>query len=526
MDKGFVEANNIVFRLAASESDGQLDGSVISGAISLRGTNQSDTLIGNDQSNVIFLLSDARGGPGLGVDTVSARDGDDSIRLETMEWGAQWSDMFSGYDAATNSYLISGAIDGGAGNDELVVSINHGWWHNGVGDSYNVRWGVDLTQLSMTNLESLVLSNSFSFGLDHIMLTASQVASLGAIKGAKALIVMGGGDVDLDHLASIGITTWRIGDAQSYNITGTSASDVIAVAEGLSNIDAGAGNDIINIDNASNPSNTISGGEGADTLVIKGSDVDLSQTTLSGIEEIRVSSQSLALSETQWASLGDTITVLNGANTEFTLALEVASTKSLEENSNYAGFSGSAEADRLIGNSADNILVGNAGNDVLEGKAGADTLVAGAGTDELYGGEGDDRLDVSNKDQVSDIVSGGSGTDTLLVSDGQNLTGATLTGLEVLSGTGTVTMSAEQVSLFKEIRGVSVQLTGDAQSYEMPSTLRLVQGAEVLLPDVDSDLVGSGGLIGSVKDDLLAGSAACRYAPWRTWRGQAGGWRW
>ena len=331
---------------------------------------------------------------------------------------------------------------------------------------------------------------------------------MGAIKGAKALIVMGGGDIDLDHLASIGITTWRIGDAQSYNITGTSASDVIAVAEGLSNIDAGAGNDIINIDNASNPSNTISGGEGADTLVIKGSDVDLSQTTLSGIEEIRVSSQSLALSETQWASLGDTITVLNGANTEFTLALEVASTKSLEENSNYAGFSGSAEADRLIGNSADNILVGNAGNDVLEGKAGADTLVSGAGSDELYGGEGDDRLDVSNKDQVSDIVSGGSGTDTLLVSDGQNLTGATLTGLEVLSGTGTVTMSAEQVGLFKEIRGVSVQLTGDAQSYEMPSTLRLLQGAEVLLPDVDSDLVGSGGLIGSVKDDLLAGSAA------------------
>ena len=63
LDKGFVEANNIVFRLAASESDGQLDGSVISGAISLRGTNQSDTLIGNDQSNVIFLLSDT-----LGVD--------------------------------------------------------------------------------------------------------------------------------------------------------------------------------------------------------------------------------------------------------------------------------------------------------------------------------------------------------------------------------------------------------------------------------------------------------------------------
>ena len=103
-----------------------------------------------------------------------------------MEWGAQWSEMFSGYDATTNSYLISGAIDGGAGNDELVVSINHGWWHNGVGDSYNVRWGIDLTQLSMTNLESLVLSNSFSFGLDHIMLTASQVASLGSNQGRQS----------------------------------------------------------------------------------------------------------------------------------------------------------------------------------------------------------------------------------------------------------------------------------------------------------------------------------------------------
>ncbi|MDC1479889.1 hypothetical protein N8214_10760 [Pseudomonadales bacterium] len=514
LDRGFVSAQNIVFRLDQNQSDGVIDGSDLSGDLSLQGTHYSDVLIGNDDNNTINLIGTERDWvDARGVDSVSAGGGDDTITWQTR--GYQWQGHFSDIDNASRTYSLTGDIDGGSGEDTLVLNFSEdSWVHN-----WNVwvyepdagDWSLDLTGLTLSGIETLNATGNVGHATKYpsnFIFTVDQLAPLDSATGLTSVIIKGGGIVDLAHLAALNITDWEIGDDLAYTFQGTASSETIEVGEGPSTVSSGEGNDFIKIDNTSSKSNVIDGGGGQDTLVISGADVDLSGVSLTSIEGIRVSSQSLAMNESQWAELASIIEVVPGAVTEFTLSLESASTMSLTEDAVYAGFSGSDEADRLIGNSADNILVGNAGNDVLEGKAGADTLVAGAGTDELYGGEGDDRLDVSNKDQVSDIVSGGAGTDTLLVSDGQNLTGATLIGLEVLSGTGTVTMSAEQVSLFKEIRGVSVQLTGDAQTYEMPPTLRLLQGAEVLLPDVDSDLVGSGGLIGSVKDDLLAGSAA------------------
>lgn len=51
---------------------------------------------------------------------------------------------------------------------------------------------------------------------------------------------------------------------------------------------------------------------------------------------------------------------------------------------------GSALADTISGNSADNRFTGGDGNDVLNGDGGADTLVGGAGVDMLVGGTGND----------------------------------------------------------------------------------------------------------------------------------------
>ena len=83
----------------------------------------------------------------------------------------------------------------------------------------------------------------------------------------------------------------------------------------------------------------------------------------------------------------------------------------------FENASGSAGADRIVGNSLANHITalgaadriyGNAGNDVLDGGAGADTVAGGAGNDRLIGAAGDDIL---NGGAGNDRMSGGSGKD-------------------------------------------------------------------------------------------------------------------
>ena len=120
---GFTHLKNVFIKLDGSLSEGgTLDVSGFSGAVNLQGTNQSDTLIGNDDDNIIRLLSDEKTGNGLGADTVNAGGGDDTILWNTRQY-EQWSDFFSSADNDTQTYIIEGDVDGGAGNDQLVLSF-------------------------------------------------------------------------------------------------------------------------------------------------------------------------------------------------------------------------------------------------------------------------------------------------------------------------------------------------------------------------------------------------------------------
>ena len=514
LDKGFTSANNIEFRLDQNQSNGEIDASGLSGDLTLRGTNQSDTLTGNDYDNTIYLRAHYhQNSNGQGSDTVYAGAGDDTVVWSTQNHGS-WRDHFSAVDEASRTYFLGGDIDGGSGSDTLRLDFGGGYWYHSYGpraDSSGAEpWKIDLTGLNLSSIETLNATGQLGHATrypSHFILTVDQLASLDSATGLTAVIIKGGGVIDLAHLATLNITDWEIGDDLAYTFEGTSESETIEVGDGPSTVNSGAGNDFIRINDTSSPSNIIDGAEGLDTLVISGSDVDLSGVSLSSIEEIRVSSQSLAMNEAQWAEFGAIVQVIPGAVTEFTLSLDDAATMSLTEDSLYAGFSGSAGDDRLIGNSHDNILVGNLGNDVLEGKSGDDVLVAGGGVDELSGGSGDDTLDVRGKQVVSDTLSGGDGTDTLRVEDGQDLTGADLVGLEVLSGDGTVVMTVGQLDLFNEVKGVSIQLVGDFTEFTMPQHLVLSQGAEILLPNSDSNLASDGGILGTVKDDVITGSS-------------------
>lgn len=508
---GFTTSQNITFRLDPYlASGGSLDASGLAGNLNLRGTNQSDTLTGNAGNNTIYLGSEDNVGSGNGADTVEAGAGDDVIVLQTHSWYS-WNKFFTSVDASGNIYRLSGVLDSGAGTDRFEVDLSDTLYVSSAKGGYlgssSSGWKLDLSGLELKSVETLVVkgdSQSSAYPSEFI-LTATQLASLSSTSGLRALSIVGGGLVDLAHLAAIGITTWRTGDALAYQISGTVSGDTLTVGAGAINADLGAGNDEFVIDNKSLVTDTLVGGEGFDTLTIRGTDVDLSGALLSGIEAIKVSAQSLSMTESQWSGLGSLVQRVSGASTGYILSITEPGITTLTADSPYVGLTGSTGDDRLIGNAGNNILVGGAGNDELSGNAGNDRLVTGTGIDTLFGVDGDDTLVITDKTAVRDQLDGGAGLDTLQVSDGQNLTVATLSGLEVLSGSGTVTLTSEQLASFLSVKGVMVQLSGESTTLSLGTT-QFTNGAGVLLPLVDSTLTVTSGILGSKGDDVIGGS--------------------
>jgi Ca2+-binding RTX toxin-like protein len=76
--------------------------------------------------------------------------------------------------------------------------------------------------------------------------------------------------------------------------------------------------------------------------------------------------------------------------------------------------------DALFGGDGIDTLSGGEGNDLLSGGAGDDALDGGAGRDLLLGGLGNDKLDGGGADGAIDVLFGGPGADTFIVTAGEN----------------------------------------------------------------------------------------------------------
>jgi Ca2+-binding RTX toxin-like protein len=116
---------------------------------------------------------------------------------------------------------------------------------------------------------------------------------------------------------------------------------------------------------------------------------------------------------------------------------------------------GLAGNDEITGTDRVEVLDGGEGNDTIRGGGGADRIKGGAGVDALFGDAGDDTFVVAGETTVTDKFDGGTGIDTLLVSNDVDLTGATFTSIEKLEGTGQrVTVSSDQLAGFASANGV------------------------------------------------------------------------
>ncbi len=152
---------------------------------------------------------------------------------------------------------------------------------------------------------------------------------------------------------------------------------------------------------------------------------------------------------------------------------------------------GSAHADVLTGNAADNELQGAGGDDVLQGSGGNDRLLGGDGENILGGDSGDDRL---LGGAGADVMNGGDGFDTVDYS-------GSIQGVVVTLGGAASGGDADNDTIADDVESVvgtanTDALTGNAAANELWGR----DGNDVLDGDGGDDR-----LYGGVGDDVIRG---------------------
>ncbi|MBL6931002.1 MAG: DUF4114 domain-containing protein, partial [Rhodospirillales bacterium] len=354
-----------------------------------------DVLAGTDGDDVIDALAgdDVVDG-GAGNDTLLGNAGDDTLI------GGAGNDTL---DGGTGSDLLQG----GDGDDTLKFSDDGDWSsrfqaHNvgsptddGSGEYASIagknvsedvfEGGAGNDTLQMTDGDdALFLDDSYSD-------SPTGGARISGIENINA----GAGD-DVVDLTS---NTHDYGDV---TVDGGTGDDVIWTSSGDDTLVGGAGNDILD-GGAGN--NTLDGGTGTDVAVFDGDDddYDISVDNITGVVTVSHKTN------------GQVNTVKNVETLRFgNMDLAVASIAVIADNAdnnfdNMAhGHGDDDSSDGIEGSRGDDILYGGAGNDYMDGDRGDDTLYGGSGNDYVKGGRGDDE------------VYGGSGNDILKGEDGED----------------------------------------------------------------------------------------------------------
>ena len=87
-------------------------------------------------------------------------------------------------------------------------------------------------------------------------------------------------------------------------------------------------------------------------------------------------------------------------------------------NATETEYTGTTDADLIIGNNLGNFIDGGEGDDVISGGGGEDVILGGEGNDIISGGSGDDVIDAGNG---NNIVDGGVGNDFISAGEGNDL---------------------------------------------------------------------------------------------------------
>ena len=372
---------------------------------------------------------------------------------------------------------------------------------------------------------------------------ASNNVLSGRSSGPNALYAYDGDDT----LGGADASDRLFGGSGNDRLYGFAGSDTLDGGSGNDTLEGGAGNDTYHIDSTGD----LVSEDNAD-LAVGGNDTVLSllaaYTLPANVENLRLISGAAtngtgnALDNVLIAGNGDnrldgaagndTVSYL-GAPAGVTVSLAVSGAQvtggsGTDTLVSIEHLAGSAFADQLTGNDANNVLNGDAGNDTLDGGVGADTLLGGDGSDTYRVDQSGDLVVESN----ADLALGGS--DTVLTTLAAYTLPANVENLHLLA-TGTANGSGnaldnlllasngdnrldggtgnDTVSYAFALTGVTVSLALDSAQATGGSGSDMLLAIENLIGSNANDRLTGNGLAnslagGSGNDTLIGGLGA------------------
>ena len=239
---------------------------------------------------------------------------------------------------------------------------------------------------------------------------------------------------------------WGIsGGDGNDTIVGSNLGDAVYAGDDNDSVDGGSGNDTVLGQNGNDTlrggtgNDSLSGGADADLFVIEdsfGNDTLIGgETATTGVDYDLVDFSAVTASGvTVNLSSNEAGTATDGADTITFSGIEQLTLT--DQNDSVDGqavsaamqLDGGLGADTITGGSGTDTIIGGEGNDSLHGWSGSDFIDGGAGNDTLVGsvngsstlsgGAGNDEISVHSHSAGLTIATGGTGADTITLSDG------------------------------------------------------------------------------------------------------------
>lgn len=515
---------NLIFLASAGNASGNVLNNVITGnndANSINGSSGNDTIDGGKGNDELFGSSDN--------DSLIGGEGDDKLSggsgIDTMVGGAD-NDFYVVNDAGDKVVELANGGD----YDEVEASIAH-------------TLSANVEALTLTGIAAI---DGTGNGLQNYLTGNSgdnKLLGLGADDvingdGGDDTIDGGAGDDDLD------------GGNGNDSLIGGDGSDTFEGEGGIDTMAGGAGDDMYLYPDAADQIIELAG-KGIDTVnslvTVDALAANVEQLNLMGAAAIDATGNALANriygnnadneiygldgndsihggggDDTMVGGAGNDIYLVDSFNDKIaeladggidTLETDFAVTGIDDfgpniENLTLRAFTaitgvGNAGANKITGNSSDNILAGVEGNDTIFGSTGDDVLDGGEDNDSLDGGQGDDKLEGSTG---KDTLVGGDGNDSL---DGGDDVDALIGGLgndvyEIEAATDKITELAGQGT---DTVVASVDYTLGANVEVLQLTGAATKGTGNTLDNIIDGNSAANSLAGGNGNDYLFGDA-------------------
>lgn len=447
----------------------------------------------------VNLLADTAGGGEATGDTLD--------NIENLIGSAK-NDELTGDDT-------DNVIEGGLGDDTL-----DGKSHTLIGDWLSYASATAAVTVSIDSSVENTLQLTGGGGKDKINDFEHLIGGAGADK-------LTGDDLTGNDIKGGAGNDLIDGLGQNDNLYGEAGNDTLNGGAGQDALFGGDGNDILT---GGEDQDSYTPGAGLDTVTDTGSTGDI--IYLSGadglgdkydlgadandtVEFKGASPITLSLFSAATSKIDNLIG--NSLNVFGTAAADNIDLGALTNVNSLGTIDGLGGNDTLIGTLAADTILGGLGNDILKGGAGNDKLTGGAGIDNIDGGDDDDTVFIAGIDATSDIMAGGTGSDTLKVEGGGSLTllnfnAVGVTGFEVWDGNGQALLGTGANNIF-DFTGVSIAGGGffKIDGLGGNDTITGTSLADNIFGDAGNDtLVGGAGndhLYGGAGADILTGGA-------------------